>query len=1841
MKQKRWLCLVLALLLAVTSLPAFAAEGSAASASIWLTVSQKGVLASDNDGGVMLRRPVTVTDLNQDSKLSVDEALISAHKAYNQESGYVFADFGGYSAISKIWNEDTMNTLIAKNHVGITGSVIEETVQEGDSLSVSINKDNTYYADWYTYFTEEEKTVAADEAFTLTLMGHFGMAYMPDDLVDTAIAGVSVGTWEQGSFTALPEKVTDQNGQVTLSFSTPGTYYVTASGTVKDEVTIDWSTYATGTVDCPIIAPGCVVTVTEAAATENATDEPQMSDEDALSIIYKEFSSGNVNQYKTLAKTPLEFPLEFEGETYTNVISYMKAWAKKETGRELEVAFDYVNGGTSYTDWTSGEKETVTLNAFDQNTDIISGYFKDNAPTSQRLSNTILTVGEASSAKIPSIYVKAVSKERTPQEIVDFIASNLPFARIQGKNVDQDHITSALGETAATGVGALPTADTLYTKTSATIAWTLQNVSGDQNALKLASNKLTVTRPNVGEEDAKFILTATVTSADKTATATREYALSVPAFPAVTVPIQVTKGATLSITDNYYKTPVDASLMIKRDDAPQGFDLYDCALHTSATGTAQTFAVTVEKEGYITQSGNISVTEEAPTVPYVYDLVASSEDDTKLGELSITAPTVTGFAFDPDINSYEIEVSGATQIRFAGAPKVNGATVQITSYYSTLANANKGTLTKTGKALTTTCYLPDAVSESVIEITVTAPKGSTQEVTQRVYTVTVKKTAESGPLTALAVTASSSGKGTKSNIDAEKAPVEETLSPVFISGGKEEAYRFVTNYFRDQIKVKPTAAGCTITVNGTAVASGKDSDLIPLNVGDNTITVAVTKGEKTEEYTLIVHRKEELRITDVTLDEGTLGTSLATDGSNWTGSCNFAGNADTLHVTYHTNVTEGVTISLTYNGKTYTGIPGEPMELPVGSLSSILPKTHVIRTTESGVEAESYVISFRRSSSGAPSGIASYLPAPGQFVNLSGYQNPVQTLSGASLITLGAFGGNVVYEYSDPIKNDPKNPYGIDFIVMGNCFTNSDGTTASGAAEPASVMVSNDGETWYELAGSEYYASSARHGVTVTYQNGDATFTSAADTPWSDSTGKSGTMPTNEYHTQPYYPNPTYYAAYQTGAGKNETYTKDSVSFTGTMIPTGFYPFGYADSHTEVSSLGNKAVNPYVKNHQNTYNGDGFDLAWAVDDAGNPVVLDEVKYIKVYNPVLSYGGATGEKSSEIKSVARALSKDAAVGKTEDLTSLTVNGEEITLSGGVYTYSVEADGASSLSILPTASENANIYVSNQRIQSGETAIIPAANQVRIIVQEGEKEPVIYFLTVNGAVTPDQNADLTSLTLTPGDMTVTPDGNGALTFTVPNNTSSIRMTPTAANPESGVSLSGNSLSKPLSLTGGVQSDSIKLSVGENTFTLTVTSKDGTKQQTYPVTITRKASSGGTESDTIKVKFSLTGDTHHYDAVSQKYTGTHTNPSWIKSQTMEIPKDSTVKYLTELMLTNADLSYTSDGIYVSEIGGLSEFDNGPNSGWMYRHNGYIANEGYAARKLENGDTVAWFYSDDYTKEKDYEDYGGGMGGGSRATTYTVTFETNGGSAVSKKSVSDGKALTRPQDPAKEGYRFDGWYTDKALTKPYDFSAKVTADMTLYAKWTATDAPQTGRFTDVLPGAWYADAVDYVSSNGLFQGVSETLFAPDAPMTRAMLMTVLYRLENPANEYANAPFTDVPSDTWYTQAVAWAAENGIVRGVSETLFAPEAEVTREQMATILYRFAAWKGATTQNRADLSTMRDASSIGEWAKDAVSWAVAEGLMQGVDENTLAPQKNASRAEVATILMRYTKNTIHE
>ena len=180
------------------------------------------------------------------------------------------------------------------------------------------------------------------------------------------------------------------------------------------------------------------------------------------------------------------------------------------------------------------------------------------------------------------------------------------------------------------------------------------------------------------------------------------------------------------------------------------------------------------------------------------------------------------------------------------------------------------------------------------------------------------------------------------------------------------------------------------------------------------------------------------------------------------------------------------------------------------------------------------------------------------------------------------------------------------------------------------------------------------------------------------------------------------------------------------------------------------------------------------------------------------------------------------------------------------------------------------------------------------------------------------------------------------------------------------------------------------------------------------------------------------------------------------------------------------------------------------------------------------------------------------------------------------------------------------------------------------------SSRFDDVRSAHWFADAVEYVTENGIMNGTAADTFSPNAPATRAMLVTVLYRLAGSPDADAAHGFADLTRGAWYVDAVAWAAENGIVDGVGSAQFAPNAHITREQLALILYRYAQHCGLDVSAAEDLSGYADAQSVSPWAQAAMRWAVSAGLISGRSASALAPQSGATRAEIAQLLMSFAK-----
>ena len=205
-----------------------------------------------------------------------------------------------------------------------------------------------------------------------------------------------------------------------------------------------------------------------------------------------------------------------------------------------------------------------------------------------------------------------------------------------------------------------------------------------------------------------------------------------------------------------------------------------------------------------------------------------------------------------------------------------------------------------------------------------------------------------------------------------------------------------------------------------------------------------------------------------------------------------------------------------------------------------------------------------------------------------------------------------------------------------------------------------------------------------------------------------------------------------------------------------------------------------------------------------------------------------------------------------------------------------------------------------------------------------------------------------------------------------------------------------------------------------------------------------------------------------------------------------------------------------------------------------------------------------------------------------------------------------------------------DGSVTIPFSHASQyaIVIDTHSHATVDVSDL-----FIDIAPNAWYKDAVQYAYDNGLMTGVSATEFAPEATTTRAMIVSILARLENVTTAEA-AGFADVDDNDWYATAVNWAANVGVVNGYEDNTFRPNTAITREQLAAILMNYAAYKGEDVSARADLSHYSDADSISSWANDVLLWAVAEGLLTGVTDDTIAPQAHATRAQVAAILQRF-------
>ena len=362
--------------------------------------------------------------------------------------------------------------------------------------------------------------------------------------------------------------------------------------------------------------------------------------------------------------------------------------------------------------------------------------------------------------------------------------------------------------------------------------------------------------------------------------------------------------------------------------------------------------------------------------------------------------------------------------------------------------------------------------------------------------------------------------------------------------------------------------------------------------------------------------------------------------------------------------------------------------------------------------------------------------------------------------------------------------------------------------------------------------------------------------------------------------------------------------------------------------------------------------------------------------------------------------------------------------------------------------------------------------------------------------------------------------------------------------------------------------------------------------------------TPDDTITVTVSVQADTGY----------------WLRSKSVTVSKGATVCDAfvqalegTGITQVGAEAGYirsiTKNGVT------LAEFTKGPNSGWLYTVNGALPTVSVTSYTLSDGDAILLYYTDDWTKDPNAN----GIDPADQAAADKVTDLIAAIGTVTKDSGDKIAAARAAYDKLTAA--------QKELVSNYH---KLTAAEAEYA---ALTAPVALPFTDVT-GHWALDSIRKVYDLGLMTGTKATRFSPDTALNRAMLVTILYRLEGSPAVSSASVYTDVATGAWYTDAVAWAAQHGITVGYGNGKFGPTDDITREQMATILLRYAQYKSYDTTASADLRAYNDAGSISAWALEALQWANGAGLISGRSSTLLAPAGSTTRAETAVILVRF-------
>lgn len=1927
---KRLLSLFMAAVLAMSLLPgaALAAETdsvtvrfSAQSDNSFL-VPMREITVSD---GLAEQYGYTVAEKDHNNEAvnapTVFDALVAVHAAVYGED-FTKETAAGYLAISN----GTLRTAFQKSATstsffvngempndgieadyGATGYMADTArLEEGDTVEFWFYQDD-YWMDYYSFFQDGTVTAETGAPVQLALKGFMAMSAMGSEPTAEAISGdITIHTVGAGGTLSEPLKsgdgtniTPDENGIVTLTFSEAGVYHVTAKGTC-------------GEYDAPIVMPWCTVAVEEAAETPAAPTSIEIKYDGTqvvpgtTTLIGKEGDTFQFRAYdQNGEETPVTWSVKYSGSIDGNGLYtagtlsaggtstlYVTATSTLDTSVKQEARFSL----TGYAFSTYNKTRAVALSEDGQTNKTVSisgGYAGHTVWSCEGADGIAVLAGDQDlSAKKNSIKFNTLRPgEFTVSFSLDFDETMTDTAVVTITGVAVETQDGARGKTYLTR-----TAE----QESPTVQLTAYCEQGKRVSSWSSGNEAVATVDGNGLVTAQGVGTALITATDS---AGQTGGIKVVVQDGETPYFENIQFLTSALTgwteESFSATRLEYDLTIRTYSTSiltlQNTTLYDTEKYTA---TAEYTDINGQPQCVPVNSGALTKLPDIPFGSSVVTITLSDKgnsDNKTVYTFHVTRPRDTTKA---------IKYNGITLVpdgRDLLATKYNGYAE------GTMLKADEdGTLTS-GTGVSGTQYYYRAYALDGLERFSLTFTGNTA------YTRLRWSTDGGESWTELP-----QGGG--------------TTGPISFPAEGKKLVKIQVQLLDDASYSVNTAAGKDGFAEGELVAYTVWVEQVPASGVSAQILTAVTDG-------------------------GDWYPAFDKDRSSF--SVVIEGSAELPVLTY--TVSENATVKLGSSEQT-------PDEDGAYTLALKTSAQSLTVTSADGTISNTYSFKVQKKSGmyDVPDKVVDYLCINSQYTNGGYGLQPELTLS-ASLKSLGNFGGYITYYYEKPLVDDPRNKYGVDFYVYGNANVDTSTATKMSFFEPGQVWVSEDGETWYALAGSAHYEDGVDWNYTVTY-----TKNASGKTAWADSQGNrhDGASYSGAYPAEGNYPLHSFSGDSITLSGILLPAANGETAPLGTSVDAYAVNWGYADAFAN-GAMG-EDVDPYLDNSGHAHKTNGFDLAWAVDGDGLPVDVSDMKfhYVKVQTASNIWHPSFGEKSTEVTAVVRTTPQEQEVGVTDAPAGVTisdgVSSRAISLIDGQQVYDVDLGDMKYVSVSVNGAAGAdNIYINNQRISAGGAAsgirvTEEAPRLVRIIIQNGEKEPRLYLLRLTSSA--DASSDLVegvkinvNGVARPAETT---DGE-TYTASVGYRIGSVGILPIAA------------ADVTVTINGQPVQDAYTLHEGENSFTITGT-REGVSD-TITLKIVREAAPETT--GTITVYFTLRGDSAHGDDGQVHTLKNGGLETWIPQTAYEVDAPAVVLDVFEAAVEGKYDYVNADGNYISSINGLAEFTNGPLSGWMYTLNGSHPDMGVAEQTVKNGDRIVFHYTDDYTKEQGSEQWSGGA---------PVSSDEDSGSVLEPEAVADkdGNAVvsvtnkelnTVIQSAGKSGAesiviapKVEEDATSLAVTLPKgsvssivsgteagltirsglgtvelprealsaisgaakggEVTVTIAAGQTGDAETLLKDQPvapadlkdasvtsvtiasgktsitsfggnritltlpvdgkifeagrsytvyqisddgtvetHTGtcvtvngkRFVRitvehlssfvVLPGAvrefdfddvresdWFYEAAKYVFDRGLMDGTGEKTFSPQTEMTRAMLVTVFWRMEGEPEVTAADEFIDVEPGTWYADAVLWADVHGIVNGVGGGQFAPADHISREQLATMLYRYARYKEQDTSARAGLSGYADGGAVSAWALEAMEWACGKELITGKNGDRLAPQDTATRAEVATLLMRY-------